>query len=276
MPMCGVRAAAPSSCRAPRPPTSFGVRSRTIDLQTTSSADRALWLPQILTRSGWYDAMHARLPSPPRRLSELEREVLLNAAARDVAESTSSRRSACAPGLLVEMLGALRRSCGGATSSVDAFERLVARDLERDADVDRGAERLLKQTRFLAAAFRGYEARARRDRSGRRVRACGRRCSESEPARPLRQVVVTVGERSVDPAGLWPADLDSADAAAQPRADRYRRHARDDRRRACSIASRSSCRASKKASCRPIRDEPIDRLEPSRARRAVRRRSGLP
>ena len=36
---------------------------------------------------------------------------------------------------------------------------------------------------------------------------CGRCCCEVAPSRPLRQVVVTVGERSVDSAGLWPADL---------------------------------------------------------------------
>ena len=52
-----------------------------------SPADRTLCLPQILTRSGWYDAMHSRLPSPPRRLTDLEREVLLNAVARDIAAS---------------------------------------------------------------------------------------------------------------------------------------------------------------------------------------------
>ncbi len=73
-------------------------------LQTKSSSDRALWLPQMLTRSGWYDAMHARLPAPPRRLSELEREVLLNAAARDVAKDIEPPFRLRA-GLLVEMLG---------------------------------------------------------------------------------------------------------------------------------------------------------------------------
>ena len=170
-----------------------------------ASSDRALWLPHILTRSGWYDVMHARLPSPPRVLSELEREVLLNAAARDAAADLEAPFRLRA-GLLVGMLGFyddLRRR----DSSVDAFERLLTRELERDADIDRGAERLLKQTAFLAAAFRGYESR--RDATGGvdeyTLRA---RLLETVPARPIRQVVVTVGERSVDPAGLWPADLD--------------------------------------------------------------------
>ena len=34
------------------------------------------------------------------------------------------------------------------------------------------------------------------------------RLLDASPARPIRKVIVTVGERSVDPAGLWPADLD--------------------------------------------------------------------
>ena len=171
----------------------------------SSTADRAVFLPQILTRSGWYDAMHSRLPSPPRRLTDLEREVLLNAAARDAAASDAEPPFRLRAGLLVEMLGLyddLRRR----DSSVDAFERVLVRELERDADDDRGAARLLKQTRFLAAAFRGYEAR--RDATGAVDEyALRAKLLETVPARPLSQIVVTVGERSVDPSGLWPADL---------------------------------------------------------------------
>ncbi|HKY21675.1 MAG TPA: PD-(D/E)XK nuclease family protein [Vicinamibacterales bacterium] len=181
---------------------------RTIEnhhLQSTTSADRAVCLPQILTRSGWYDAMHARMPSPPRRLSDLEREVLMNAAARDVAGSDIGAPFRLRAGLLVEML-ALYDDLRRRDASVDSFERVISRDLERDADADRGAERLLRQTRFLAASFRGYEAR--RDATGAVDEyALRSRLLEVESSRPLKQVIVTVGERSVDPAGLWPADL---------------------------------------------------------------------
>ena len=170
-----------------------------------SSGDRALFLPQILTRSGWYDAMHARLPAPPRRLTDLEREVILNTAARDAAESDVQPPFRLRAGLLVEMLTLyddLRRR----DSSVDAFERVLARELERDADDDRGAARLLKQTRFLAAAFRGYEEK--RDATGAFDEyALRAKLLEVPLVSPLRQIVVTVGERSVDPFGLWPADL---------------------------------------------------------------------
>ena len=169
-----------------------------------SAGDRALWLPQILTRSGWYDAMHSRLPSPPRRLTDLERDVLLNAAARDAAADVEPPFRLRA-GLLVEMLGLyddLRRR----DSSVDSFERVLVRELERDAEDDRGAARLLKQTNFLAAAFRRYEAR--RDATGAVDEyALRTKLLEIAPTRPLRHIVVTVGERSVDASGLWPADL---------------------------------------------------------------------
>ena len=170
-----------------------------------SASDRALFLPDILTRTGWYDVMHSRLPTPPRRLTELEREVLLNAAARDAAASDVEPPFRLRAGLLVEML-ALYDDLRRRDSSVDNFERVLVRELERDADDDRGAARLLKQTRFLAAAFRGYEAR--RDATG-AVDEYALRTAllEVSASRPFRQIVVTVGERSVDSAGLWPADL---------------------------------------------------------------------
>ncbi len=72
--------------------------------------------------------MHARLPSPPRRLTDLEREVLLNAAARDVAASDWSRPFRLRAGLLVEML-ALYDDLRRRDSSVDDFERVLAREL---------------------------------------------------------------------------------------------------------------------------------------------------
>ncbi len=182
---------------------------RTIEnqhLQATVPSDRALCLPLIVTRSGWYDAMHSRLPAPPRRLSDLEREVLLNAAAREVAASGIEAPFRLRAGLLVEML-ALYDDLRRRDSSVDDFERLLAHDLERDADADRGAERLLRQTRFLAAVFRAYEGK--RDATGAVDEyALRSQLLRIEPSRPLNQVIVTVAERSIDPSGLWPADFD--------------------------------------------------------------------
>ena len=170
-----------------------------------SASDRALFLPDILTRAGWYDEMHSRLPSPPRRLTDLEREVILNAAARDAAASDVEPPFRLRAGLLVEML-ALYDDLRRRDSSVDDFERVLVRELERDADDDRGAARLLEQTRFLAAAFRGYEAR--RDATGSADEyALRTKLLDVSTSRPFRQIVVTVGERSVDSGGLWPADF---------------------------------------------------------------------
>ncbi len=225
--MCGARAAAPSSCRAPQLPISFAAPSKTIACCRSSPADRALVLPQILTRSGWYDAMHARLPSPPRRLTDLEREVLLNAAARDAAASEAEPPFRLRAGLLVEML-ALYDDLRRRDSSVDNFERVIARELERDAEDDRGAARLLKQTRFLAAAFRRYEAR--RDATGAVDEyALWTKLLEVAPSAPAtshrrdrRRALGRLGWAVAG--GSRPSH-----AAAPPRADRYRRHARDDR-----------------------------------------------
>jgi ATP-dependent helicase/nuclease subunit B len=175
-------------------------------LQAGPSSDRAMCLPQILTRSGWYDAMHGGMASPPRRLSDLEREVLLKAAARDAAGAGVEAPFTVRAGLLVEML-ALYDDLRRRDVPIDTFERLVGGELERDAEIDRGAERLLRQTRFLAAAFRGYEAR--RGASGAVDESALRmQLLNAVPARPLRHVILTVAERTVDQAGLWPADFE--------------------------------------------------------------------
>ena len=174
-------------------------------LLRASRDDRALGLPQILTRAAWYDAMHAGLAAPPRRLADLEREVLLNAAARDAAAADAQPPFRLRAGLLVEML-ALYDDLRRRDSSVDHFERVLVRELQRDADSDRGAARLLKQTTFLAAAFRGYEVRLA-GTGAVDEHALRTALLQTPVARPLRHVVVTVGERSVDSSGLWPADF---------------------------------------------------------------------
>ena len=232
-------------------------------LQSKSSSDRAVWLPQILTRSGWYDAMHARLPSPPRRLSDLEREVLLNAAARDVADSDIGAPFRLRAGLLVEMLGLYDDL---------APPRFLGRCVRTAADARARARcrcRSRRRTPASADAISGgvvsrLRGAARRDRSRRRVCACGRRCSRPSPARPLRHVILTVGERSVDPAGLWPADLDLLTRLPHlEQIDIVATHA--------TIAAGLLERLEKfmpgfeEAELPPDPDETIDQLEPSRA-----------
>jgi hypothetical protein len=79
-----------------------------------------------------------------------------------------------------------------------------ARRLEPGAADDRGAERLVRQTRFLAAAFASSSAAAEAAPTS-MLRA---RLVASPAPRPYRHVVVAVGDRSSDRYGLWPADWD--------------------------------------------------------------------
>jgi len=98
-------------------------------LAQNASSDRAVCLPHIVTRAGWYDGLHSRMASPPRRLGDLEREVLLKAAARATADSENSAPFRVRAGLLVQML-ALYDDLRRRNMSIDTFERLVAGDLE--------------------------------------------------------------------------------------------------------------------------------------------------
>jgi len=172
---------------------------------TRQTQDAALALPQIVTRDGWYDLMHSRLPAISRRASELEREVILGAAAREI-ERDKRPPFRMRAGLIVAMLAFyddLRRT----NVPVERFETAMLEDLTRDVSTDRGAARLADQTTFLAATFRRYQDRLAAvdliDEHGLRARLL-----DTPADRPVRQVIVTVGDRDSDPAGLWKADFD--------------------------------------------------------------------
>jgi RecB family exonuclease len=171
-------------------------------------ARAAVVFPDILTRADWYRRLAEQLAPEPRLLSEVEREALLAAAARDAVVQGAAPPFRMRPGLVAEMLrfyDGLRRQ----QKMVDDFERLVLEDLEPRAAFDRGAERLLAQTMFLSTAFRLFEARVAatgaHDEHGLRQRAI------AAAAGSYRRLVVTVGDRVSDPsAGLSPADFDLA------------------------------------------------------------------
>src|SRR4029453_15391939 len=88
--------------------------------------------------------------------------------------------------------------------SVADFARLTIGTLEPVAGIDRGAARLLQQTRFLAAAFEGFERSAAGAGAGHRIRAL----ALSSPSPLFRHVIVTVADQAADPRGLWTADFD--------------------------------------------------------------------
>ena len=197
----------------------FAVRDTFVVVPTRAAADElrstlehlaftgghaALCLPLIGTRADLVDALAARLSEPLPRLTAFDREVMLGRAARAARAKGLEPPFAVRPGLVAEMLAfydALRRQ----RRTVARFEEFLT-DALATSD-DRGAERLLAQTRFLADAFRGYEVAVAA--SGHLDEHLLREHLLAEiPDRPIAQVIVTVTDRVADPAGLWPADID--------------------------------------------------------------------
>jgi RecB family exonuclease/inactivated superfamily I helicase len=160
-----------------------------------------------LTREQLYDTLHARLRRPPGRLTVIERDAIAQAAAAEAANETPDLSFQVRPGLVAEMLrfyDQLRRQ----SQRVGRFEELTVEALGGEsASDDRGSIRLMRQTRFLAAAFRAYE---RRLHSGGALdeHALRERLIAEPAADPLRHLIVTVADWIADPDGLFAADFD--------------------------------------------------------------------
>jgi ATP-dependent helicase/nuclease subunit B len=159
----------------------------------------------VVTRDELYDRLHATLGDPPRRLTPLERDVMAQASARAAAAGVSGLSFRLRPGLVAEMLrfyDQLRRQ----SQQVNRFEELIEEALGPE-DVDRAAQRMRIQTRFLADAFRHYERRVHE--SGACDEHTLRERLMAEPAAaPIRQVIVTVPDWIADASGLYQADFD--------------------------------------------------------------------
>jgi RecB family exonuclease len=162
-------------------------------------------LPDFVTVHELIDRLASRLRPDRPRLTDAEREVILAVSCRSVAEAGTEPPFRLRPGLIAEMLrfyDSLRRR----QRDVAAFERLALGMLEPGASYDRGAERLVRQTRFLAAAFREFERRVKE--AGADEHELRGRLVAERAVRPLRHVIVAVGDRSFDPHGLETADWD--------------------------------------------------------------------
>src|SRR5687768_7730271 len=176
---------------------------RTLQERLGESTRRS-W-PTIGTRGGLYDDLAFRLAERPRVLSDVEREAMLAACAREAEEAGDPAPFQLRPALVAEMI-ALYDHLRRLGRTVDDFDRLLSGELEPAAESDRGAAQLLDQTRFLVAAFRGYEARLR-DGGGDDEQALRLELVTTPAPKPLKHAVVTVGDRLSDPEGLWPADV---------------------------------------------------------------------
>lgn len=161
--------------------------------------------PLMGSRADLYDELIARLPSGPRILTGFEREAMLAAGAREAEESGAPAPFHVRPALIAEML-ALYDHIRRLGRTVADFDRLLTGELEPAAESDRGALQLLEQTRFLAAAFRAYEARLADGRAA-DEHAARARIIDAPSTRPLKNLVIAIGDRPFDPDGFWPADV---------------------------------------------------------------------
>jgi hypothetical protein len=160
----------------------------------------------IVTRDELYARLHERLPGAPPLLSSFEREVLFSRAAGVAEASGAPPPFKLRSGLVVEILDfydELRRR----DRTVADFVRLMTESLQPSVEIDRGAERMFRQTEFLAAAFEAFEALVAT--SGRIDEHGLRRLLLDHDGPPgFRHVVLTVADQAADPRGLWIADYD--------------------------------------------------------------------
>ena len=174
----------------------------------SASSGTAIALPALTTSSELTTRLAERLPRVPPLLTDAEREALLGVACRVAREEGVDPPFRLRPGLIAEILrfyDALRRN----QKDVATFERLALGALEPGAAIDRGAERLVRQTRFLGRAFRHFEERCANADAGAYDEHTLRAELLATPApQPWRHVVVTVLDRARDPHGLWPVDWD--------------------------------------------------------------------
>ena len=164
-------------------------------------------MPALSTRNRWYEALHGRAGCRDVWLSDIERSVLFQDAARQAVDAGHQPPFSVGPGLIGEIMAlydGLRRNL----RTVDTFERVVVEELEPSREVDRGADRLLRQTRFLVEAFRAYERRLIETGALDEERLRQRLLGPDAPV-TFTRVVVTVHDVVADAVGgLWPADFD--------------------------------------------------------------------
>jgi RecB family exonuclease len=178
---------------------------RTLEDSTLGAASQAVVLPDLVTPRELVLRLGERLGTSRPALAPAEREVLLGLACRAARQQGAEPPFHLRPGLIAEILR-LYDELKRRQNSVDDFERRALGVLEPGAASDRGAERLVRQTRFLVAAFRDFEHRSA---------ACGddehvlrARLVAEVPGRPYRHVVLTVTDEAFEPYGLSPADWD--------------------------------------------------------------------
>lgn len=200
--------------------TPFEARNRLVVVPTRAAAsyllrsierrlpasDGALVLPDLVTPGELAARLGERLPQHTVLLTDTEREVLAGVACRTAIDEGSEPPFRLRAGLIAEIVrfyDTLQRHL----KNIDTFERLALGALEPGAAEDRGAERLVRQTRFLVRAFRHFE-RLIETTGGVDEHALRRRLVHEPAPNPWRHVVLAVGDYASDRHGLFPADWD--------------------------------------------------------------------
>jgi RecB family exonuclease len=179
---------------------------RTVEQRRLQARAGAVLLPTFATVAELPLRLAERLADVVTPVDAARREVLLGVVCRDVRAAGVEPPFQLRPGLVAEALrfyDQLRRN----RRDVDALERLVLGILEPGAAVDRGAARLVMQTRFLVAAFREFERRCA-ERGWVDEHALRTLALDGTAAAPWEQIVIAVGDAGRDPHGLALADWD--------------------------------------------------------------------
>jgi RecB family exonuclease len=167
---------------------------------------KAVIVPDMVTPGELVTRLADRLRACRQRLTGPEREVLAGVACRMAIEEGDEPPFRLRPGLVAEIVS-LYDSLRLNLKDVAAFERLALGALEPGASVDRGAERLVRQTRFLVSAFRHFE-RLVETTGGADEHVLRSALLSEAAARPWRHVVVAVGDYATDRHGLRSAHWD--------------------------------------------------------------------
>jgi RecB family exonuclease len=181
---------------------------QTIEVRLGTARPGAVLLPDLLTRAEWLERWLAALPTSRRLLTRVEREVLLDRAARLTSERSRMGGAPfpLRPGLVAAMLDfydELRRRQRTVRRMADALFAQLA--VERDTD--RGSEALIHQTAFLGLSWLAYE-RAVVASDAIDEHQLRRLLLQDQPALPHRHLIVAVADQPSDIRGLWPADFD--------------------------------------------------------------------
>lgn len=178
----------------------------TVLAETIGESASTLFSPAIVTRDGLYDDLHRRLLTAPRRLTVFERDAIAQAAAEEAAQRFDDLPFRIRPGLVAEVVrfyDQLKRQ----PQLVSRFESLITEALGGGDLDDRGAERLLRQTQFLSAAFHAYERRVVASDAV-DEHALRSRLIAQPSAQPLLHLIVTVADWIAEPSGLHIADFE--------------------------------------------------------------------